>query len=99
MLTVDLENNNFNSEFQTDDVSSTQNSGSDLVEIWSFDSTTKLNICSGKDGASPQDCTINSDFVLFDNYFLPKGEYPYGYGTMATGIHCFKENEFFNGVN
>jgi len=78
-------------EFHTSSASSATLGMEFGTELWEFDSTTEINICSGKDGASPLSCTV-SDFRIIYEFF---NEIPVGFALGNTRIKLF-ENKLLN---
>jgi len=80
---MSFDTNLYSSEIQTQTAQDFSTGSFAFTESWSFDSLTKINICSGQGGASPKDCIVNN-FYLFDDYFTSSS--PTAYSTMTTRI-------------
>ena len=76
-------------EHRSDDTS-IKNSLPVSKQSWEFDSSTKLKICSGKNGGSSISCTVSELYLLYSSV---KDSIPVGYvGGMARIF--FYENNF-----
>ena len=74
--------------------------GTGTTQSWSFDSTTKINVCSEKGGANPMSCTI-SDFKIDYSYFGTGVSFIMGYvggSTRNLFLTCFYLNFFLNSL-
>ncbi len=72
---MSFDTNLYSAEIQTLTAEAFSDDSFTFPGSWSFDSQTKINICSG------QDCTVNN-FYLFDEDFT--SDSPTAYSTMTT---------------
>ena len=70
---MDLANDNLKIETAT--LSNYQTSNLPAIHRpWAFDSTTKINVCSGNQGGSPISCIVSDFRIVYDYFGLVKDD-------------------------